>query len=904
MCLFWQGCWSARNVLVVEVNVDRTGWRLGNDESTMLGIEILLPDPEPSVGLPRHRGRIWLEGASGLHLLYGKNGSGKSTVLRALADLFEGRRSEAEVRCFVQLDEGLPKKDSEALDGNDYGEIVRLNTWEEFFRLAAHSFEKYWRRQWSMIPDPAEYLSFAGIPGDPRFLSDEAIAARVFVDEEEEEELLGQILNQDLERHWTALGVSGWEMIARYFLHFGVLRDGNVAIDGMNHESYAGDVIHRSQSDADGGPLPGAIGEIAASRIIRFSPTGTDHPSWSIELAARLSEDTPCLRRIWSETQDALREYFCRISPEAANSDADLARACELVLFDEGPYSGFEFDKDTLHEVPTGLLASKEHIATMFGVLPESEHGLVSTALWQPGMNHLGFIPGWPTLLRLDGSMDPNDWVTDSFIDLFSDKTDPWRSDAHRPSLSDESARVLEGFAGQGDVWTTTGGPNKGRETSEGSMLRDSLLRKLSMEGVENASEQASEEAYVTWAGRSAPHLSAIAELPELEELREKVSRFGELLPRLKIGLGGLRLEPDWELPSWLKGTPARLEALDQPSDEWVGTAELSEAQQRWVANALTIGTAREGGSEIVVIADEADAGVHVTASTSIFRTLSELPGIGFASSHSPTALRTPLARLLHVHRDADGNVTVGPAGLASDAKVSTDKLGVDLIDLLATRYLTVIVEGKHDRAVLEEIFDGEDHLDRILIIEGRGTRAMTGIPDATLLVDFTDQQILVIVDNARNRRFRPVVEALKLFQADGRSTKVALKESGFEDLRSGATPEERTLLEIIERSYSRRIIDRFDIHGLPTRDVAQLLPAELFGLEADWPKLEKDYKSDRTDRDFKTWLREEHDVSITMKTIKKAVRNLDEYSPGLLALREAVEVALDLATLERGLSD
>ena len=118
-------------MVVVEANVDRTGWRLGNDESTMLGIEILLPDPEPSVGLPRHRGRIWLEGASGLHLLYGKNGSGKSTVLRALADLFEGRRSEAEVRCFVQLDEGLPKKDSEALDGNDYGEIVRLDTWEE-----------------------------------------------------------------------------------------------------------------------------------------------------------------------------------------------------------------------------------------------------------------------------------------------------------------------------------------------------------------------------------------------------------------------------------------------------------------------------------------------------------------------------------------------------------------------------------------------------------------------------------------------------------------------------------------------------------------------------------------------------------------------------------------------------
>ncbi len=84
---------------------DTVGWRLRDDQSTMLGIEILLPEPEPSVGLPGHRGRIWLEGASGLHLLYGKNGSGKSTVLRALADLFEGRKSKAQVSCFVRLED-------------------------------------------------------------------------------------------------------------------------------------------------------------------------------------------------------------------------------------------------------------------------------------------------------------------------------------------------------------------------------------------------------------------------------------------------------------------------------------------------------------------------------------------------------------------------------------------------------------------------------------------------------------------------------------------------------------------------------------------------------------------------------------------------------------------------------
>jgi len=456
-------------------------------------------------------------------------------------------------------------------------------------------------------------------------------------------------------------------------------------------------------------------------------------------------------------------------------------------------------------------------------------------------------------------------------------------------------------------------GPNKGQKTPEGSTLRDSLLKKLSMEGVENASEQASEEAYVTWAGRSAPHLSAVADLPELEELRERVSRFGELLPRLNIGLGGLRLEPDWELPSWLKGTPARLEALDRPSDEWVGIVELSEAQQRWVSNALTIGEARDGGGAFVVIADEADAGVHVTASTSIFRTLSELPGIGFASSHSPTALRTPLARLLHVHRDADGNVAVGPAGLVSDAQDTAKRLGVDLIDLLATQYLAVIVEGEHDQAVLKEIFDGEHHLDRMLIIPGRGHKGMHAVPDATVLVDFTDLHILVIVDNARNERFHPVIETIRSLTAAGRSPDAALRESGIDDLSRTARPEERTLIEILDRATRNRSLNRLDVHGLPVGDIFMLFSPEAFGLDSDWGTYERQHAeyqrqhagpSQGRPKSIKDWLKAEHGATISKKTVEEAVRNLDDYPPDLLTLREVVEVALDLATLDHGLSN
>jgi hypothetical protein len=259
----------------------------------------------------------------------------------------------------------------------------------------------------------------------------------------------------------------------------------------------------------------------------------------------------------------------------------------------------------------------------------------------------------------------------------------------------------------------------------------------------------------------------------------------------------------------------------------------------------------------------------------------------------------------LHVYRDDYGDVTVGPACFGPDVEafIQANKLGVGITDVLASCYLAVVVEGLHDEMIIKKIFEREHHLNRMLIIPGRGTHTMKGISEATLLPEFTDMRMLVIVDNARNERLQPVVEALKLFQADRRSKKTALRESGFEDLRSGPTPEERTLLEIIERSYSRRILDRLDIYGLPTRDVIQLLPAELFGLEVDWAQLEKDYKSDRTGQGFWTWLEEKHGVVKGKKTIRKALKGLYGYPPGLSALRDAVEAALSRATLERGLS-
>ena len=81
-----------------------------------------------------------------------------------------------------------------------------------------------------------------------------------------------------------------------------------------------------------------------------------------------------------------------------------------------------------------------------------------------------------------------------------------------------------------------------------------------------------------------------------------------------------------------------------------------------------------------------------------------------------------------------------------------------------------------------------------------------------------------IVLDNVANDRYQPILESLKNLSDQGVAVKKALKESGLEGLQMDSTPEERTLNEILERGARRGILDRIDIHGLPARDIVELL--------------------------------------------------------------------------------
>ena len=937
------------------------GWQSGAGTGTILGIEVLLPNS---------MGRIWLEGASGLHLLYGRNGAGKSTLLNALRDFFNGQQShqdQARARCFVRLPDTVLGGPVGLNDiAPDAAELLETITQSPDFSLLSDSPASVAPTLLNIQESIDAGTDQSDVPGlfgenEYRYLKDHPLT------DEQRVGLHKVIAHENIDGHWLKALVHPWadncfgQTREMYFtnLHeefefclkaLGLERNEKWLDDFDDSSTASGyDMLYSNgweefvrlalllvfssdhvlcelpyatdlyAGEGDGGVVAAAIKEVAASRLLCIELSSDGHrsavgkqagPGWIVSPAARLSDDTPNLNRLWSETQETIRSAINRVNPHASESTRELATTYRLIRDATDP------DVFVEQLVPSLMFGDTKNLDYLLAEAGPPDHPYVAVPTPQYAAS-VRELPGWPAVVDCDDPLDPNSWLTERFVALFGSA--PKHPPVPDPFTAEVIGHLVDDPEGLVDVFD----------------VREDFKARGWMGPIKRGSTSDSGDTSLLWSGPTASNLEAVAEFPEFDALMSEVAEYGELLPRLDIGLGGLRVEPVWRLPAWIEGRPAHLEALDLPTDTWVRVSDLSDAQCRWVGIAIQIGEAREtaaqsffsregysgtgytmtdrarlenspaggGAGTIALFGDEIDAGVHIAASRAIFETLSEIPGIGFVSSHSPTALRTPLVRLVNVHRDSSGRMAITSPGLGGDVEKTAHRLGVDLTDVLASMHLAIIVEGSHDRIVIEELLRGEENTDRIIVIEGRGTHSMTAVADSRLLVDYCDLRVLIVLDNVDNARFKPVLESLQDLCAQNQPVGKAIKESGLELLRSESTPEERALVEILERGARRGILDRIDIHGLPARDIAELLPSNSFGLEKDWSDYGKEFRSAGRGRDFKTWLREEYGVSISQKSIRKAITGLDQMTDGLIDLHQALLVAAALASRDRGLS-
>lgn len=303
------------------------------------------------------------------------------------------------------------------------------------------------------------------------------------------------------------------------------------------------------------------------------------------------------------------------------------------------------------------------------------------------------------------------------------------------------------------------------------------------------------------------------------------------MLDRVLPGSGPLRCEVgdvlDWLMqrePSWLMaGHPI---------------AAASKAELRWIS--LVIQTVALGPARLLLI-DEPESGLHRRAERAVANALANdnWAGAVIAATHSPMFLDQPGANLLRIDRHG------GATPWKPEYYEQHFELGLTKSDMLTNVGLFLLVEGEHERVVLDALFGERLRELGVRVVPMRGGAGVQHVVDSQFLFDCTDATIMALLDNLAADSVRKVwSEARDLAQVgkmDAARDKVL--NWGRNDPTIGKRNDERVwLTEFMTAAMTAGEHERVEVHGLAEADLIYYMPPRSFVGGNSWAKIKARY--------------------------------------------------------------
>lgn len=352
---------------------------------------------------------------------------------------------------------------------------------------------------------------------------------------------------------------------------------------------------------------------------------------------------------------------------------------------------------------------------------------------------------------------------------------------------------------------------------------------------------------------------------------------------------------------SWLYGRVLEWSAYDVDADlRPVELGRLSEAQQRWAAASIRQ-TLDHPSTPTHLILDEPEHALHATATKHLAQGLAELADssglLVLVASHAPGMLSYPGASLLHVHRDQFGEVQLSRLSPSETSRMSeaADGLGLTTSDLLQLTRVFLYVEGEHDKAVLNELFGSDFDSAGVRILTMGGARKLATVTDSRFLFDYTNADVMVVVDNVDGPEFAEAWELAKQEVAAGKNDKAR----ALLDRAKGAGSEWEHLRMFANAAIDHGGVERLHVYGLSQPDIIYYLPSDDFVSGSSWEELSSAYFKERKPiaggvEGIKPWLKRRHGVNVTTKKMTSAARLVDEPHDDLWrVMRYATSLAL-----------
>lgn len=339
-----------------------------------------------------------------------------------------------------------------------------------------------------------------------------------------------------------------------------------------------------------------------------------------------------------------------------------------------------------------------------------------------------------------------------------------------------------------------------------------------------------------------------------------------------------------------------------------VGLTQLSAAEQKWATLAINFATAesqragRFPGSNprrpIVLVIDEPEAALHRAAEARVADFLvtwtRDPRHVAFVATHSPELLDVPEASLTEISKQSDGIPTSRVRRLDLSERDALERLGLRPSDLLRWPRVFLLVEGEHDKQMIESYFGPRLRKARVELLPLRGAKQLASTIDSRVLFKFTEATVVALLDNMFAESVRDSWQQAQLTRmTDG----VAAAKQIVVDWFAGDKSEESRymsgwLTSALEVGLESRLIP----YGLSARDVIEYLPvSEMVPGAASWEALHHEHDADRAlkkghPNEFKPWLRARKGVEVTERLIQSALDAAPEPPADLEQMMKTLE--------------
>ncbi|MGW8564621.1 AAA family ATPase [Isoptericola sp. NPDC055881] len=250
--------------------------------------------------------------------------------------------------------------------------------------------------------------------------------------------------------------------------------------------------------------------------------------------------------------------------------------------------------------------------------------------------------------------------------------------------------------------------------------------------------------------------------------VRQIEQRSNEIVSRILQPAPVLRFAPrtvgDWfvgKLPQW---------ELSDDGTSWFELADASQAQARWVRLAISIGTEQQRANSrpVVLLSDEPELGLHSQAQARLPTVLgalaSDLKAVVVTATHSPALLDSTSTQPVHVMRSGAYAAIreVPPAGDALERSWAAEQLGLTRSAMLQRIRTFVLVEGPHDRLVLEGLLGDALRDSGALVLPIGGAKQLPKMASAEWIWELTDASIVVVLDGIASRAVIPIWDKVR----------------------------------------------------------------------------------------------------------------------------------------------